>query len=39
MKIFMIAIALVFVTTFTVEAARPKYYSQPNTVVQSYTSS
>ena len=39
MKIFMIAIALVFVTTFTAEAARPKYYSQPNTVVQSYTSS
>jgi hypothetical protein len=39
MKTFMIAIALVFVTTFTAEAARPRYYSQPNSVVQSYTSS
>lgn len=28
MKNFMIAIALVFVTTFTAEAARPRYYSQ-----------
>ncbi len=38
MKIFMIAIALVFVTTFTAEAAKPKYYtySQPKNVVQSY---
>ena len=39
MKNFMIAIALVFVTTFTAEAARPRYYSQPTTVVGSYTSS
>jgi hypothetical protein len=40
MRIFMIAMFLVFVTTFTAEAARPKYYShsQPQTVVQSYTS-
>jgi hypothetical protein len=38
MRTFMIAMFLVFVTTFTAEAARPKYYSQPNTVVQSYTS-
>jgi len=37
MKNFMIAIALVFVTTFTASAAGPRYYSQPNTVVQSYT--
>jgi len=37
MKNFMIAIALVFVTTFTVEAARPRYYSQPTTKVESYT--
>ena len=40
MKNFMIALALVFVTTLTAQAARPKYYtySQPKTVVQSYTS-
>lgn len=40
MKNFMIAIALLFVTTFTAEAARPKYYSysQPKVAVQSYTS-
>lgn len=40
MKIFMIATFLVFVTTFTAEAARPKYYSysQPQTMVQTYTS-
>jgi molybdenum cofactor biosynthesis enzyme MoaA len=38
MKNFMIAIALIFVITFTAEAARPRYYSQSNTVVQSYTS-
>lgn len=40
MRIFMIATLLVFVTTFTAEAARPRYYSysQPQTVVQSYTS-
>ena len=37
MKTFMIAIALVFVTTFTAEAARPKYYSQPTYRVESYT--
>ena len=37
MKNFMIAIALVFVTTFTASAAGPRYYySQPNTMVQSY---
>jgi uncharacterized membrane protein len=39
MKIFMMVIALVFVTTFTAEAARPKYYSQQNTMVGTYTSS
>ena len=38
MKNFMIAIALIFVTTLTAQAARPRYYSQPNTAVQSYTS-
>lgn len=37
MKNFMMSIALVFVTTFTAEAARPRYYSQPTTVVGSYT--
>jgi hypothetical protein len=37
MKTFMTAFALVFVTTLTAEAARPRYYSQPTTVVQSYT--
>jgi hypothetical protein len=38
MKNFMIAIALVFVTTF-VQAAGPRYYySQPITKAQSYTS-
>lgn len=37
MKLFMVAIALVFMTTFTAEAARPKYYSQSSSVVQSYT--
>lgn len=41
MKIFMIAFTLFFITTFTAEAARPKYYtySQPTMRVQSYTSS
>ena len=40
MRNFMIALTLVFVTTLTAQAARPKYYaySQPKTVVQSYTS-
>lgn len=40
MRIFMIAIVLVLATTFTAEAARPRYYSysRPQTVVQSYTS-
>lgn len=38
MKIFMTAIALLLVTTFTAEAARPRYYSQPTMKVQSYTS-
>ena len=35
----MIAIILVFSTTLTVHAAKPRYYtySQPSTVVQSYT--
>jgi len=38
MKNFMIAIALVFVTTF-VQAAGPRYYySQPTTKAQNYTS-
>ena len=39
MKIFMMVIALFFVTTFTAQAARPTYYSQQNTMVGSYTSS
>ena len=39
MKIFMMVIALFFVTTFTAQAARPNYYSQQNTMVGSYTSS
>jgi hypothetical protein len=34
MKIFMIAIVLVFTITFTAEAARPRYYSQPKTYSQ-----
>jgi hypothetical protein len=38
MKNFIIAIALLLVTTFTAEAARPRYYSQPTTRVESYTS-
>lgn len=38
MKNFMIAIALIFVTTFAVEASGPQYYSQGNNVVRSYTS-
>jgi len=39
MKTFMIALCLVFVTTFTAEAARPRYYSysQPSMKTQSYT--
>jgi hypothetical protein len=39
MKIFMTALALVFVTTLTAQAARPRYYSysQPKVVTQSYT--
>lgn len=37
MKIFMIAFALVFMTTLTAEAARPRYYSQPTVKTQSYT--
>lgn len=41
MKIFMFSLLLFFVTTLTVQAAKPKYYtySQPNMKVQSYTSS
>jgi hypothetical protein len=39
MKTFMIAFALIFVTTLTAQAARPRYYySQPTNKVQSYTS-
>jgi len=38
MKIFAFSIGLLFVTTFTAEAARPKYYSQPTVAVQSYAS-
>lgn len=38
MKNFIIALTLVFITSLTAQAARPKYYSQPNTMVQSYTS-
>lgn len=34
---FMIALVLVLVTTFTAEAAKPKYYSQHQSVAQSYT--
>jgi hypothetical protein len=38
MKNFMIAIALLLVTNFIASAAAPRYYySQPKTVVQSYT--
>ena len=38
MRNFMIAIVLVLVTTLTAQAAGPRiYYSQPKTVVQSYT--
>jgi hypothetical protein len=36
MRIFMIAIALIFVATLTAEAARPRYYSQPTMKVESY---
>ena len=32
MKVFMVAIALVFVTTFTASAAGPRYYTQSNRV-------
>lgn len=40
MRNFMIAIVLVFATTFTAQAARPKYYySQPTTKIYSYTNS
>ena len=42
MKVFMVAIALVFVTTFAASAAGPKYYTQSNRVgayVNNYTSS
>ena len=40
MRSFMIGIVLVFVTTLTAHAARPRYYnySQPTVKVQSYTS-
>lgn len=41
MRIFMTAFAVFFATTLTAQAARPKYYptySQPKTMVQSYTS-
>jgi hypothetical protein len=38
MKNFMIAIALVFVTTFAAQAAGPRYYSQSSNKVYSYTS-
>lgn len=39
MKYFIAAIALVFMTNFSVEAARPKYYSQPTMKTYSYTNS
>lgn len=38
MKVFMIAFALLFVTTLTAEAARPRHYSQPTSRTYSYTS-
>lgn len=43
MKIFMITLALILMTAFTAEAARPRYsrsptYSQPTTITHSYTS-
>ena len=38
MKTFMIALLLFFVTTLTVQAAKPKYYSQPTNKVYNYTS-
>jgi hypothetical protein len=38
MKMFALSIGLLFMTTFTASAAGPRYYySQPKTVVQSYT--
>jgi hypothetical protein len=38
MKNFMIALVLIFGTSFTAEAARPNYYSQPTNRTYSYTS-
>jgi hypothetical protein len=39
MRLLITTLAFIFVTTLTAQAAKPKYYySQPNTVVQSYTS-
>lgn len=38
MRIFVSSLVLFFATTLTAHAAKPKYYySQPNTVVQKYT--
>lgn len=39
MKIFMMTFVLLFVTTLTAEAARPRYYSQPTTKTYSYVNS
>ena len=40
MKTFMVSFVLIFVATLSAEAARPRYYnySQPKSMVQSYTS-
>lgn len=38
MKNFMMVLALIFCINFTAEAARPRYYSQPTTRVESYAS-
>jgi hypothetical protein len=36
MRILITALAICFCTNFTVEAARPRYYSQPTSRVESY---
>lgn len=39
MKILVTALSFILVTTLTAQAAKPRYYSQPNIKVQNYTSS
>jgi hypothetical protein len=36
MKVFIMIFALIFCTMLSAEAARPRYYSQPNNTVYSY---